>query len=136
MTRNLTRKDVQKYVNLDIDMVRKWAKDHLEYNNGDCEEYESNECNECGLCEYYNGDWLDIKNIILNRLINYCYVNDIGITGYSLVLQNIVHETNIQYLIAEKYLEENKDEIIREMIEYERKGKTETSNQGSVWYFS
>jgi hypothetical protein len=56
MTRNLTRKDVQKYVNLDIDMVRKWAKDHLEYNNGDCEEYESNECNECGLCEYYNGD--------------------------------------------------------------------------------
>lgn len=56
MTRNLTRKDVQKYVNLDIDMVKKWAKDHLEYNNGDCEEYESNECNECGLCEYYNGD--------------------------------------------------------------------------------
>lgn len=75
---------------------------------------------------------MDIKNIILNRLINYCYINDIGITGYSLVLQNIIHETNIQYLIAEKYLEENKDEIIREMIKYERKGKTETSNQGSV----
>lgn len=75
---------------------------------------------------------MDIKKIILNRLINYCYINDIGIGGYALVLQNIVHESDIQYIIAEKYYEEIKDEIIKEMIEYERESKTEKCNQGNI----
>lgn len=48
------------------------------------------------------------------------------------MLQNIVHETDIQYLIAEKYYEEIKDELIREMIDYERKNKIEECNQGSI----
>lgn len=75
---------------------------------------------------------MDIKKIILNRLINYCYINDIGIGGYALVLQNIVHESDIQYIIAEKYYEEIRDEIIKEMIEYERESKTEECNQGNI----
>lgn len=62
-------------------------------------------------------------------MIIYCYINDIGISGYASVLQNIVHETDIQYLIAEKFYEENKDELIREMINDERKAETETSNK-------
>ena len=65
-------------------------------------------------------------------MIIYCYINDIGISGYASVLQNIVHETDIQYLIAEKFYEENKDEIIMEMINDERKAETETSNQGHL----
>lgn len=75
---------------------------------------------------------VNVKQIILKRLIDYCYINNIGITGYKNVLQNIVHEVDIQYILAEKYFEENKDEIIREMIEYERKRKIETSDKGSV----
>lgn len=75
---------------------------------------------------------MDIKKIILNRLINYCYINDIGIGGYALVLQNIIHENDIQYIIAEKYYEEIKDEIIKEMISYERESETEKCNQGNI----
>ena len=75
---------------------------------------------------------VNVKQIILKRLIDYCYINNIGITGYKNVLQNIVHEVDIKYILAEKYFEENKDEIIREMIEYERKRKIETSDKGSV----
>lgn len=75
---------------------------------------------------------VNVKQIILKRLIDYCYINDIGITGYKNVLQNIVHERDIQYILAEKYFDENQDTIIREMIEYERKRKTETSDKGSV----
>lgn len=75
---------------------------------------------------------VNVKQIILKRLIDYCYINNIGITGYKNVLQNIVHERDIQYILAEKYFDENQDMIIREMIEYERKRKTETSNKGSV----
>ena len=75
---------------------------------------------------------MDIKKIILNRLINYCYINDIGIGGYALVLQNIIHENDIQYIIAEKYYEEIKDEIIKEMISYERETETEECNQGNI----
>lgn len=75
---------------------------------------------------------VNVKQIILKRLIDYCYINDIGITGYKNVLQNIVHEVDIQYILAEKYFNENQDTIIREMIEYERKRKIETSDKGSV----
>lgn len=75
---------------------------------------------------------VNVKQIILKRLIDYCYINDIGIGGYALVLQNIVHESDIQYIIAEKYYEEIRDEIIKEMIEYERKSKTEECNQGNI----
>ncbi len=75
---------------------------------------------------------VNVKQIILKRLIDYCYINNIGITGYKNVLQNIVHERDIQYILAEKYFDENQDTIIREMIEYERKRKTETSDKGSV----
>lgn len=75
---------------------------------------------------------VNVKQIILKRLIDYCYINNIGITGYKNVLQNIVHEVDIQYILAEKYFDENQDTIIREMIEYERKGKIETSDKGSV----
>lgn len=75
---------------------------------------------------------VDVKQIILKRLIDYCYINDIGITGWKNVLQNIVHENDIQYILAEKFFEENQDEIIKEMLEYERKRKTETSDKGSV----
>lgn len=75
---------------------------------------------------------MDIKKIILNRLINYCYINDIGIGGYALVLQNIVHENDIQYIIVEKYYEEIRDEIIKEMIKYERESKIEECNQGNI----
>ena len=75
---------------------------------------------------------VNVKQIILKRLIDYCYINNIGITGYKNVLQNIVHERDIQYILAEKYFDENQDMIIREMIEYERKRKTETSDKGSV----
>lgn len=65
-------------------------------------------------------------------MIIYCYINNIGISGYASVLQNIVHETDIQYLIAEKFYEENKDELIREMINDERKNKIEECNQGNI----
>lgn len=75
---------------------------------------------------------VNVKQIILKRLIDYCYINNIGITGYKNVLQNIVHEKDIQYILAEKYFDENQDTIIREMIEYERKRKTETSDKGSI----
>ena len=75
---------------------------------------------------------VNVKQIILKRLIDYCYINNIGITGYKNVLQNIVHEVDIQYILAEKYFDENQDTIIREMIEYERKRKIETSDKGSV----
>lgn len=75
---------------------------------------------------------VNVKQIILKRLIDYCYINNIGITGYKNVLQNIVHEVDIQYILAEKYFNENQDTIIREMIEYERKRKIETSDKGSV----
>lgn len=65
-------------------------------------------------------------------MIIYCYINDIGISGYTSVLQNIVHETDIQYLIAEKYYEKNKDEIIREMINYERKAEIKECDKGNI----
>lgn len=65
-------------------------------------------------------------------MIIYCYINNISISGYASVLQNIVHETDIQYLIAEKFYEENKDELIREMINDERKNKIEECNQGNI----
>lgn len=75
---------------------------------------------------------MDIKKLILTRLINYCYINDVGMTGYASVLQNIVHENDIQYIIAEKYYEEIRDEIIKEMINYERESETEECNQGNI----
>ena len=65
-------------------------------------------------------------------MIIYCYINDIGISGYASVLQNIVHETDIQYLIAEKYYEEIKDEIMREMINDERKAEIKECDKGNI----
>ena len=65
-------------------------------------------------------------------MIIYCYINDIGISGYASVLQNIVHETDIQYLIAEKYYEEIKDEIMREMTNDERKAEIKECDKGNI----
>lgn len=69
-----------------------------------------------------------IKDMIVKRAIEYCYINGIGITGYENILNNVIHEIDIQYLIAEDYFKNNKELMKSEMIEYERKDKTEKSN--------
>lgn len=54
MTRNLTKKDVQKWAKFDLEMIKRWSKEHYEYYDGECPDFENGTCNECSLCEYYN----------------------------------------------------------------------------------
>lgn len=78
--------------------------------------------------KYNGGKIIDIKKIIIKRLSNYCYINDIKFTGYENVLNNVIHENDIQYIIAENFFNENKKEIIEEMIKNERERKTDKGN--------
>lgn len=68
-----------------------------------------------------------IFNIICSRLKNICYINNYNSTAYENVLYNIIHETDIEYLIAEHFFNENKNKIL-EMVENEKQGKINESN--------
>ncbi len=60
------------------------------------------------------------------------YTNDLSSRAFEPVLNNIVHETDMEYLIAEEYFMKNKDGIISDVILYERERKTDKGTKGDI----
>lgn len=60
------------------------------------------------------------------------YTNDLSSRAFESVLNNIVHETDMEYLIAEEYFMKNKDGIISDVILYERERKIDKGTKGDI----